>query len=639
MSINTSIYEFLNDYPELQDQYLYYKSFIISSKDIKSQYDKAIINGEKYIIDIEVYYTANYLYDIDPENSIFKIINQQKDKKYYFLKEHIFYYKFLLKCLNDKKNKNKVDELNINEIFYRTLLNRLYILQSNPSPNLNYGIGKIYNAVCIYTIIESSVFNQIINMKKFSFELLSMKENEVLKLFGKNNEIDKQSFLYNKLLNSISASNSSNDENMIEIDTDIYKAEKIEKNLLDISSELFLFNYLTKQFNKKDLIQIPRLIFFPSIYNKKCEDIYESISKGENFKKCQLLDFCGVLEIDGAFKYIGEKKELNCESFVIILSECLNGPNKIKEYKEYNTKIQVIYKWNKFKKSNIDKLENQFKKYNLLKKEEFTEENLKKIIKKYEEDIKNKINLNKELIINKNDLLLIENKREFPGDLSREINNFIDNSFYFINLYNYLNLLDKSSEIHLIFVYDHNRNHSDEQKSYNDINNYLDKNQIKLSKLSNKIKFYVIHSLPNLEVSILDKLENNIDELKDVIHQQNLKIGELSMKINNLENTVENEKQNINDLKTKNQFLNNLVDIQRKNIDNLNKNNKDEISKNNNELNNLIEKQNLMITKLTKEKNDLNDILINQTLIIKELTSNLNKLKSEFDEMKSKNNK
>ena len=84
MSINTSIYEFLNDYPELQDQYLYYKSFIISSKDIKSQYDKAIINGEKYIKDIEVYYTANYLYDIDPENSIFKIINQQKDKNIIF---------------------------------------------------------------------------------------------------------------------------------------------------------------------------------------------------------------------------------------------------------------------------------------------------------------------------------------------------------------------------------------------------------------------------------------------------------------------------------------------------------------------------------------------------------------------------
>ena len=561
MNTKISLYKFLKDYPKLQQQYVFYNCFIISSKEIMSQYKEAGIKGTNYIKDIEVYFTPNYLYNNDPSNSIFKMINHQKEKKYYFLKEHIFYYQFLLKCLDDKKNKNKIDTLQINEIFYRTLLNRLYKLQSNPDSNLNYGIGEIFNLICIYSIIESNIINQIMNMKKFSFELLSMKENEVLQLFGVNDEIDNQSFLYNKLLNSISASNSSTDENILEINPEIYKIEKIEKYLLDVSSELFLFNYITKQFKKSELVQIPKLIFFPSIYNNKFENIYEIINKGENLKKCQLLDFCGVLEIDGAFKYIGEQRELNSESLIIILSEYLNSQNKIKEYIEYISKITIIYKWNKYKNSTPENLENQFKKYNLLKKEEFNKENLRKIIEKYEEDIKvNKVSLNKELIIKKNDILLIENKREFPGNLSKEINSFIDHSFFFINLYKYLNILENSSEIHLIFIYNHNRNHSDEQKSYNDINNFLDNNQIKLSNFSNKIKFYVVHSLPNLSVSILDRLDN---------------------KIQNLENTIS------------------------------------EIRKENKDLKNLLDKQNLITNNLIAE---------------------LNKLKDDFEKMKSKNN-
>ena len=626
MSIKINTYELMKDYPELQEQYLFYNCFIISSKEIMSLYEEVKIKYSKYIENIEVYYTPNYLYGKDPKNSIFEIINQQKDQIYYFLREHIFYFQFLLKCLNDKKAKKKVNELQINEIFYRTLMNRLYKLQSNPSSNLNYGIGNIYNSTCIYSIIESDVVSQILNMKKFSFELLSMDENEVLELFGKNDEIDKQSFIYNKLLNSISFSNSSNGENLLEINPEIFLLEKIEKNLLDLSSELFLFNYITKQFNKEDLKQIPKLIFFPTLYNDKFENIYQIINKEEKDRKCQLLDFCGVLEIDGAFKYIGEKKELNCESLVIILSEYLNRQNKIKEYVEYMTKINVIYKWNKFKDLDEDKLESQFKKYNLLKEEGFTKKNLEDLIEKYKKDIKSKsIILNKELIIESNDLLLIENKRTFPGELSREIKNFIDKSFYFINLYKYLNILEKSSQIHLIFVYDHNRNHTDEQKSYNDINDYLDKNQLKLSSINNKLKFYVIHSLPNLEFSIFDRLENKIEEL--------------NTKITNLENNIENKNHIIGNLNNKNQILENLVDIQKKNIDNLNRNNHDELYETNNELNALVEKQNNLISKVINENNDLRDLLENQNKLINNLVSDLKKVKAEINELKAKNNK
>ena len=72
----------------------------------------------------------------------------------------------------------------------------------------------------------------------------------------------KQGFISNKLLNSITFSNSSNEDSIGEYDDEIILTENIEKYLLDISSELFLFNYITKQFEKEKLIQIPGYYFF-----------------------------------------------------------------------------------------------------------------------------------------------------------------------------------------------------------------------------------------------------------------------------------------------------------------------------------------------------------------------------------------
>ena len=145
--------------------------------------------------EIEKYFTPNYLYEIDPKNEIFKIINNKKeDQSYFFIKEHIFYYQFLIKCLKDEKNKKKVNKAEISEIFYRTLLNRLYILYSDPKPRINYGISEVFNLTCIYSIIEADIVNQIINMKKFDHKLLDIPENEIRKLFGTNDEIDKARF-------------------------------------------------------------------------------------------------------------------------------------------------------------------------------------------------------------------------------------------------------------------------------------------------------------------------------------------------------------------------------------------------------------------------------------------------------------
>ena len=265
--------EFLKKYPELRLQYLFFNCFVISSKESMINYLIAKSEHKTNLKDIEIYYTPEYLYSLEKDAPIFDRINTQKIKKYYYLKEHIFYYQYLLKCLKTKKikgkngtgnkkgadNKETTDSSNINEIAYRTLMNRLYLLYDGINSNNNYGINQVFGASCIYSIIEPNILEQIITMKKFSFDLMKMEANKFIDLFGINDELDKQSYLYNNLLLSISEDNSSiNEINNKKEDININNINKgviqIEKNLIDLSSELFLFYYITKQFDKKNLI-------------------------------------------------------------------------------------------------------------------------------------------------------------------------------------------------------------------------------------------------------------------------------------------------------------------------------------------------------------------------------------------------
>ena len=44
----------------------------------------------------------------------------------------------------------------------------------------------------------------------------------------------------------------------------------------------------------------------------------------KNLLKCKLMKFVGTLEIDGAFKYIGDTKEIETKSLVILMSEYIS---------------------------------------------------------------------------------------------------------------------------------------------------------------------------------------------------------------------------------------------------------------------------------------------------------------------------
>ena len=59
---------------------------------------------------------------------------------------------------------------------------------------------------------------------------------------------------------------------------------EIEKNLIDLSNELFLFYYITKQFDKNKLIQLPRVLFFVCLYDDEFRNIYEIEEEKENIK-------------------------------------------------------------------------------------------------------------------------------------------------------------------------------------------------------------------------------------------------------------------------------------------------------------------------------------------------------------------
>ena len=636
------LYESLKDYPELRLQYLFYNCFIISSEEMSELYERAKSKQIKKFNDVEIYYSPDYLYQKNPNNSVFEKINSQIKKKFYFLKEHIFYYQYLL-LLIESKEKDGIKEDKISEISYRTLMDRLYSLYDDNEANKeNYGINYIYNVPCIYTIIEPDIIKEIINMSKLNFELLKINRNKFDELFGINEYIENSNFIYNNSLISISLSNSTITEeknlNELDLDENVNKRNKDilqkEKFLINLSSELFLFDYITKQFGKSNLKQLPRMLFFCCVFDENMKDIYklrkekstknlnsigntegnneekEKLNKiGEetkndtkienqidtnqenkkgkkekkekekkekvkervekNLLKCQLLDFCGTLELDGAFKYIGgNDMELKSESLVIILSEFLNAENNIEKYIEKNEENIII---NKIKKNqnDIEKLKQILSQFNMFKNIKNIEIN-KEYIEKVKKELENKpkIIFDKKIYIRSNDIVLIESKREYPKNLLNEIRNFIEHSLYFIALYKNKKIIDNSSIIHLIFVYDHTRNFEDENRAYSGLNNIIKDNSEKLKTITNKIKLYLVHSLPNLNLSILDKLENNISDLTNSMNKQNIQITNLATQNKNLEETIKKLVNRIDELEKKIEQNNNSDDKKKKNDNN-----------------------------------------------------------------------
>ena len=732
------IKEFLEGYPELKKQFLFFDCLIISSEHIKFLYQRAKEKKNGNFKNIEIYYTPNYLYIQQKNNQIFDKINKQKRKKFYYLKEHMFYYQYLLQLSNLKKEMEKKEETDttyINEISYRTLLNKLYLLCDQPNlKSNNYGISEIFSVPCIYSIMELNIIDQIMNMKKFSYELMQMNKDKVIQLFGINRDIDLQSYIYNKLLIAISEGNSTiKEEQSISegINDDLNKINKnvieMENFLINISSELFLFHYITNQFDNDKLIQIPRMIFFCCLYNYNCDNIYEIKEKNSERKKeeekknfiqenktktktegkkeikgkkvnkkkeetkilqkkvkekisektkkkgpkekqdknggkkdkiekkekpekfqkhllkCKMMNFVGTLELDGAFKYIGEEKEIETNSLVILMSEYISKFNNIfrKSAEKYEAK-SIIKKLDKYK-NNLDYLKAYFKK-NKIFKIDVEKEPIQSIKKKYEEIANRNIIFSKEKVFKKNDIILLENKREFPNHISDEVCNFIDHSLYFISLYQNLKLLEKTSEIHLLFVYDHSRNYNDEGLAAMGLYNFIIENSEKLSLFENKIKFYLIHSLPNLSISIFDKLGKNITDsneknniLAGIIENQNSKICDL---------TKENEilKINLANVRSQNKKL--MADM--KNLENENRNLKIEVKTlkdENRTLNNdvkMLKKENgILKTEVKRLKNE-NEKYINQSQQLIEIVNGLNAkveiLEKEILELKSKKN-
>ena len=660
------LYESLKDYPELRLQYLFYNCFIISSEEMNELYERAKSKQIKKFNDVEIYYSPDYLYQKNPNNSAFDKISLQIKKKFYFLKEHIFYYQYLL-LLIESKEKDGIKEDKISEISYRTLMDRLYSLYDNNEANKeNYGINYIYNVPCIYTIIEPDIIKEIINMSKLNFELLKINRNKFKELFGINENIENSNFIYNNSLISISLSNSTitDEKNLNELDLDenVNKRNKDilqkEKFLINLSSELFLFDYITKQFGKSNLKQLPRMLFFCCVFDENMKDIYklrkekstknlnsigntegnneekEKLNKiGEetkndtkienqidtnqenkkgkkekkekekkekvkervekNLLKCQLLDFCGTLELDGAFKYIGgNDMELESESLVIILSEFLNAENNIEKYIEKNEENIII---NKIKKNqnDIEKLKQILSQFNMFKNIKNIEIN-KEYIEKVKKELENKpkIIFDKKIYIRSNDIVLIESKREYPKNLLNEIRNFIEHSLYFIALYKNKKIIDNSSIIHLIFVYDHTRNFEDENRAYSGLNNIIKDNSEKLKTITNKIKLYLVHSLPNLNLSILDKLENNISDLTNSMNKQNIQISNLQSENNDLKKSMNKQNIQITNLATQNKNLEETIKKLVNRIDELekkieqNNNSDDKKKKNDNNKNN-----------------------------------------------------
>ena len=147
----------------------------------------------------------------------------------------------------------------------------------------------------------------------------------------------------------------------------------------------------------------------------------------------------------------------------------------------------IITKIRKYK-DNPENLKLRLKKTNIFKNIDIEKEMVETIEKKFEEIADKEIIFDKKIIFPKNDLVLIENKRKYPNHMPNEVKNFIEHSLYFINLYEKLKLLDKESEIHLLFIYDHYRNYNDEGQVvielYKIINEYSEKLHIFQNKIS-----------------------------------------------------------------------------------------------------------------------------------------------------------
>ena len=141
------------------------------------------------------------------------------------------------------------------------------------------------------------------------------------------------------------------------------------------------------------------------------------------------MNFCGTLELDGGFKYTGEKIEIKGKSLVVVLSEYLNTDNNnLKNYVEkYEAKdlLQKIEKFEKNKGKEDPKIfQSKIKNYITINKESI-KDNIEKSKDKLKEMANKQINSDKHIFIDTNDLVLIENKREYPHHMSNEVRNFI----------------------------------------------------------------------------------------------------------------------------------------------------------------------------------------------------------------------
>ena len=191
---------------------------------------------------------------------------------------------------------------------------------------------------------------------------MNMNEDKVSKLFGITDDIENQSCLYNKILISISEGNSTIKEegsikyNKYDDPNNRNKSHiEVEKNLINLSSELFMFHYITKQFEKNKLIQIPRIIFFCCLYDKNCKDIYQIKLDKMNNTKNNIINTNEKFSPTKAREQIEDKKNKIKENKNEIVKENsligekekkeikdIMNPKETNEYKEKNTPKKII---------------------------------------------------------------------------------------------------------------------------------------------------------------------------------------------------------------------------------------------------------------------------------------------------------
>ena len=101
------IQKLLKDYPELENQYLFFNCFIISSNEIMNLYKQAQAKHIKKLNDIEIYYTPNYLYKIKNQDKIFEQINKQIKKILFFKRTYILLSIFINLCKSKRRKREK----------------------------------------------------------------------------------------------------------------------------------------------------------------------------------------------------------------------------------------------------------------------------------------------------------------------------------------------------------------------------------------------------------------------------------------------------------------------------------------------------------------------------------------------------